>query len=231
MLRKNTKWMVVVFVALAGYALYLQNTPGETEPTPTLPPPPEYLFDLNPLDLLGITIIDAEGEQVSFLVDDEENWYIIEPEEYPTDRLDVQRFFQGVSSLMAWVSLTDVSDITALNTIGLSEPGYQIIVYSKDAPDIEIRIGSETVTGNGYYVLVDEGFPQVVQKSYVDSLIGLHSELPLLPEPTATFDLTIQPGDLEMTQTAEAELELGGTPAEETPEATPESTPEPTEEN
>lgn len=222
MLKKNTKWVILVLAALTMYSIYLTVAPAEVLPTPTLPPPPDFLFEVNPLDIRGITIVDAEGVRVSFEVGEDDIWHITEPEEYPFERLDTQRFFQGVSGLVGWTSLTDASDITALNTIGLTEPGYQVIIYVNDAPDIEIWIGDQTITGNGYYVLVDNGFPQVVSLSAVDGLIILHSELPLLPEPTATLDLTGEPVDPESTLTDDAKLT--GTPAEDAPVGTLEPT-------
>lgn len=222
MLKKNTKWVILVLVALTMYSIYLTVAPAEVLPTPTLPPPPDFLFEVNPLDIQGITIVDAEGVRVSFEVGEDDIWHITEPEEYPFERLDTQRFFQGVSGLVGWTSLTDASDITALNTVGLTEPGYQVIIYVDDAPDIEIWIGDQTITGNGYYVLVDNGFPQVVSLSAVDGLIILHSELPLLPEPTATLDLTGEPVDPESTLTDDAKLTE--TPAEDAPAGTLEPT-------
>lgn len=244
MLKTNTKWVLLTFGGLVLVMLYLQRTPPtQTQPTPTFQPPPEFIFpDTNFTLLIGITLEDAEGNVVEFQSDDEGNWYMTQPEKLPVERTDLVRIYQMISGLQIWTNLVDASGITTMNSVGLAIPSYTITLSISDSSDINIAIGDETITGTGYYILVNRELPQVVQKIYIDSLVDMVENPPLLPEPTSV-DVTPADGTPADGTPADGTPADGtpadGTPTDTTPEATeestsavtPEPTPEPTPDN
>lgn len=194
MIRRSTWIVVIVFLALLGFLIYWQQWgPGASaddasSEIPTVAPKVP-IFDL-PEDaaVVGVRVESAEGGLVEVRREDNQAaWELVEPPHgEDTDSQQVQTM---VDQLVTLRESSSLEAAPSLDVTGLEAPSHTITLTMEDGQQERLYVGDTTITGNTYYVRVDDGSPQVVGQYGLDSALGMLDTLPLLPTPTVETEL------------------------------------------
>jgi hypothetical protein len=87
--------------------------------------------------------------------------------------LDANQLQQAVTTIQGLTITTFLPTPPPLDAIGLTNPSHTITIIMDRGPQREIKVGSVTPTGGGYYVQVDDNSPSVVEKSNLDAVLNL----------------------------------------------------------
>jgi hypothetical protein len=210
---KRSTWITIVALALlVALAWYLQQPDNAFEkigsadatPTNTLAPIVN-LIDLQGGAVEALDITGPAGETVS-MISQGGVWIVKVPYEGLADQSAVQQIVGSI----AYTTVTATFDKNPdLKLVGLDQPTIITLTFTGGAQTV-VKVGKATPTDSGYYVQVDDGPVQVVDKYYLDALLGLLTTPPFMytatPSPTATEPPT---GTVTPTPTAE----VTGTPA------------------
>jgi hypothetical protein len=180
---KRSTWIVlVVFLALVGLMVYLdqKETPtGETAATtPTIPP--EKLFNETDGTPTSIEITSQDGRTVKLARAEAGLWTLEKPFETEADQGSAEAAATQVASLRI-LSKPGVAPAD----VGLSSPAFLLAIETSGGAKKEIRIGDTTPTGSGYYTQ-EAGNDAVIilDKTGIDVLLGLLASPPYLNTPT-----------------------------------------------
>lgn len=179
---KRSTWIVlVVFLALVGVLLYLnQKEPPaeETDATPT--ETVEYLFNESDGLPASIAIEAKSGEQVTVERNEAGVWVLKQPIETEADQGSAEAAATQLKALRV-VSRPGVAPADA----GLVEPAYVMTVKLTGGTEKVVRIGDLTPTGSGYYASID-GSEEVliVDNTGLDALLTLVTSPPFASTPT-----------------------------------------------
>ena len=98
--------------------------------------------------------------------------------------------------LLASAGISDVKvKQIGLPDVGLDKPTYTMTITFDSAKTHKVLIGEVNVIQTGYYVQVDGGPVQLVDKSGIDALVGMLTAPPYLSTLTPTVTLTPIPSD------------------------------------
>lgn len=214
MIRRNTWILLVVLVALIGFAIYFnkQKAQQATQATPTSGP--VSLFSSNLGEPNDIKIEDTTGQSVEITRDSSGTWTLKAPTQDAADQGSAEAAATQVTALRV---LGDVK--LGPDVLGLDKPSYTVTLTFKNGETHTLTIGSATPIQTGYYVQIDGGNSQIADKQGIDALLGLLSNPPYAatatpaetatstPEPaTATPETTLTPADVmpQETETATA---------------------------
>lgn len=193
MIRRNTWIVLLLFVALAALAFYLQrNKPAESaQATPSAAP--QFLLDVDEASLQKLTVQSSTGKFVALERQTDGSWLLVEPAAGATDTAMAQAAVVQLATLRVISSPGTLPGLEALN---LDKALYTVQVEKQDGSRIVINIGRETPTGSGYYVLVsDKNQVVVAGKTGLDAVIQLVENPPLQATPTAEATVTPVPGE------------------------------------
>ena len=183
MLRRNTIVLVGIFVFLLAFAIFLQRGADDTtsDITPTITPS-QFLLDFGSDDVVGLKIESDAGQVVELAQKDLGTWMLIEP---PTiaEETDQQRISSILNGMVSIRIVNPLESAPQLVAVGLDKPAYEITITFVDDLQREIRLGNESPTGNGYYVMVDEETPILVDQSSLNQAINLLETPPILAMP------------------------------------------------
>jgi hypothetical protein len=182
-MKRSTGTVLVVFLALVGLMLYLnQKNPsaGATDVTPTAPV--ESLFSATDGLPTGIDIKSKTGEEVSVERNNAGVWVLKQPIEAEADQGSAEAAASQVTALHI-VSKPDVAPDAA----GLTQPSYVLTVKLTGGAVKTVRIGDLTPTSSGYYTSVDESNEVlIVSKTGLDALLTMVTTPPIASTPTPT---------------------------------------------
>ncbi|MFQ5615862.1 MAG: DUF4340 domain-containing protein [Anaerolineales bacterium] len=192
MLRKNTLILVVVFAVVVVAAILIQRTSEDAPVEPTGPAvvPTRFLFEFGAEVVAGFRVAGPGGQAVEMSKDNEGVWSSIEPPA-PAEDTDQTQVTTTVSQLASVRVLNDLEGGPLLDALGLDFPSHVITIALQDDEQKIIQIGDSSPTGNGYYVRVNSGDPQLVDKIVFDRFIGFLDAPPIIPTPTITPTLEI----------------------------------------
>ncbi len=178
---KRSTWIVlIVFLALIGVMIYLdqkENAPEAVSGTPTLPP--EKLLSEADGAVTGIELSDREGQSVR-LVKDGEQWRLEKPIETEANQGLVE---QAIAQLTVLRILSKPAVAPA--DAGLVSAAYQLTLTTASGAKKEILIGDVTPSNSGYYAQEAGGQAVIVLEKYgVDALRNLLTSPPYLNTPT-----------------------------------------------
>jgi hypothetical protein len=179
---KRSTWIVlVIFLALTGLLLYLnQNEPPADEADATPTAPVEYLFDETDGLPSSIDIQARTGEQVAIERNDAGVWVLKQPIETEADQGSAEAAASQLTALRI-ISKPEV----APDEVGLVEPSYVMTVKLTGGTVEVVRIGDLTPTSSGYYTNIN-GSDEIliVGMTGLDSLLTLVSTPPYVNTPT-----------------------------------------------
>lgn len=207
-MRRSTIYFVLLFVAAAGIYYFLNNREEPADITLTLEPEDvvTYLFSADEGVPAVIRIEAKDGAVVEVARDADNAWALIQPFEAGANSGSVE----AAASQITTMRVLDTLPVVDLDVVGLKDPEYELVVKFTEV-ERNVSIGVITPTGNGYYVLNQDGEVVIVSASAVDGLLNLLNNPPYLetPTPSPTATETSLP-----TATPEAAT---GTPAGATP--------------
>jgi hypothetical protein len=183
MVKRQTWILLALFLALAGFAIYLKYNPQAPAPdknaTPTATTAPvEFLFSAQEGVVTSILIESREGESIG--VKRAGNaWMVTRPFEAAAEPTSVEAAASQVTALTVLARL-DLDPAAA----GLKVPAYTITIGFSSGKSFIAQIGDETPTGTGYYVRKEDGSVLVISRDGIDALLGLLLYPPFLETPT-----------------------------------------------
>jgi len=180
-MKRSTGIVLVVFLALVGLMLYLNQknaATGATDVTPTAPV--ENLFTETEGLPTSIDIKSKTGEQVTIERNNAGVWVLKQPIEAEADQGSAEAAASQVTALRI-VSRPDV----APDEVGLIQPSYILTVKLTGGAVKTVRIGDLTPTSSGYYTSVDDSNEiLIVSKTGLDALLTLVTSPPFVGTPT-----------------------------------------------
>ena len=186
-MRRSTIIFVLLFVIVAGVYYYLNNRDESADIAITLEPEEEitYLFSADVGVPTGIRIESKDGAVVELERGADGAWSVNEPFEGAANSGSVEAAASQITTMRVLDTLPDID----LDVVGLDPPEYELTVTFGDVERI-VSIGVITPTGNGYYMLNEDGDVVIVSAGAVDGLLSLLANPPYLetltPSPTAT---------------------------------------------
>lgn len=183
MIRRSTILVLVLFLALVGFAYYLQG-PGKkasVEPTPT--ESSQLLFSLQ-APSVELRLEKSGAETVEMNRDQQGTWKLTSPK---ADATDTARIETAVGQLLALQSSINLDLSPSQDAAGLSIPAYRISIKLEDGTQEIMNVGKETPTKGNYYVQVGNKGIFIVNKYTLDSFLKLVDEPPILVTPTPTI--------------------------------------------
>lgn len=193
MIRRGT-WIVVgLFVALLAVAVYWQRTNkgGQGNVTPTAAP--QLLFAVRPEVVQSVDVQAMDGRRLVLDRDVAGAWALAEPQ---AEKTDTTRAESSVSAITNLEVETTLEQPPALEAIGLApSPAFTITLVTNDQRALTFKVGKETPTKNGYYVLGGDGKVQIVEKFLLEEALDALDNPPVAatpavdgePIPTAPF--------------------------------------------
>jgi hypothetical protein len=181
---KRSTWIVlVIFLALAGLLLYLnQKEPVTEEGADVIPTaaPVEYLFTEIDGMPTSIDIKSEAGEQVTLARNEAGEWVLKQPIETEANQGSAEAAASQLTTLRI-MSRPEVAPADA----GLVQPSYIMTVELTSGEVKTVRIGDLTPTESGYYTNVNESNKVlIIGKTGLDSLLTLVSSPPYVSTPT-----------------------------------------------
>lgn len=183
MVKRNTWFLLALFAALAGFAVYLNYKPETDAPQADATPsataaPVEFLFPAQEGAVASLLIESREGEAVR-VARGQDGWTLTRPLEAEADPGPVEAAASQVAALTV-VNRLDLDPAV----VGLKSPAYVITVGFGSGRSVRAEIGDETPTGTGYYVRKEDGSILVIDKFGLDALLELLHSPPYLATPT-----------------------------------------------
>ena len=180
-MKRSTGIVLVIFLALVGLMLYLNQRKPATEtadvtPTATV----ENLFIATDGLPTSIDIKSNNGDEVSIERNDAGVWVLKQPIEAEADQGSAEAAASQASALRI-VSRPQVAPAD----VGLTQPAYVLTVKLTSGMLKTVRIGDLTPTSSGYYTSVnDSSEVLIVGKSGLDALLTMVKSPPFVSTPT-----------------------------------------------
>ena len=172
MVKRQTWILLALFLALAGFAIYLKYNPKSDAPDAdatqfATEAPVEFLFPADEGTVTSLLIESREGKIVG--VERGKNaWVLTQPFETEADPTSVEEAASQVAALTVLSRLE--LDLAAA---GLKSPAYTVTVGFSSGNFFIAQVGDETPTGTGYYVRKEDGSVLVIDKYGMDALLNL----------------------------------------------------------
>ena len=190
MIRRSTWIFIIIFVVLTAVASYWERSGNQVEVTPTATPRIS-LLDLNVSSVTRLEILDNQGASLALSKDDAGNWIIEEPVGEIDTSIDLS---SKIESFITVRALSALDSPPPGDASGLYGGAYTITLSLSGDDQRTVVVGSETVTGSGYYVQVNDTV-FVVDKFTIENLVDLLQNPPYItPEATETPEGSPQTG-------------------------------------
>ena len=185
MIKRNTLILLALFVALAGFAVYLNYKPYTPAPDKNATPfptmaPVEFLFPAEAGDVTRVSIESRAGESVR-LERRNNAWVLTQPFEAKADQGSVEAAASQVGALTV-LSRLELDAAAA----GLTSPAYTVTIGFSSGKVFITEIGDATPTDTGYYARKEDGSILVIDMYEMDALLNLLLYPPFLETPTPT---------------------------------------------
>ena len=188
MIRRST-WIVLIFLlALIGLSFYLRGREARELAAATPTEGVSHLFAGGEGAPTMIRVEDSLGVAVEFSRDEQGIWVLNAPESAAADQAVAEAAATQVDALRVLSTVDLAPDI-----IGLDSPAYTISLAFGQSIAHKLLIGAVTPISDGYYVQLDDGPYQVVDKYGLDELTGLLTNPPYLATPTPVLSATPLP--------------------------------------
>jgi hypothetical protein len=183
MIKRNTWILLGIFVFVLAFAIYYQNAPKKAAVSATPTPGTTAVFqNVDEKSINTLRIEDTSGKAVALGRDSTGVWVVTEPKGGPTD---VTQAETAVSQLLALQNIASLDPSSDLGIFGLSKPSYTVTITMNGGAKYVLLIGDVTPTQNGYYVRLNQGSPDIVNKDSVDAMLGMLTKPPFVATPTS----------------------------------------------
>ena len=182
MIRRSTLVLVILFVLVAGVAVYLQKRPAASGSTQASVTPAPALLNIVSTSVTGFQLVDKDG-QIVIKVGSGGQWNVEQPANGTITAGNIQEILSELTSMKVTVSLPAAPPEDAT---GLNQPSYTLTISSTTGPDRVIKVGKAPPTDIGYYVQVDQALPVVIGKYGIDRVVELLRSTRATPTPPAT---------------------------------------------
>ncbi len=178
-MKRSTVILLVVFLALVGLMLYLnQKEPAVIEEDITTAAPVEFLFSDSDGLPTSIDIKSKTGEQIVIARNEARAWVLKKPTETEADQASAEAAATQLTSLRIESRLE-----VAPEAAGLVPASYTLAVETTSGTTKTVRIGDLTPTGIGYYALIDgSNEALVIGRTGLDALLTLLESPPYVNE-------------------------------------------------
>ncbi len=199
MLRKNTRVLLIVLGGVLVLFFYLQRTPlvdPTANPTMAFPtsPPQEYLFDIQPEEVVNITVRDSkQSQEVVMAWDEEDESWMLEAPVVPLEDTNFEQITSMLAQILSLQITSTLEDPPDTALIGLKYPQYVITLTLRNGTQQTLNVGDATPVGSGYYVRLGDGDIVVVNKFGLDFVLGMVEDPPVFPTPTLSPTATFRP--------------------------------------
>ncbi len=187
MIRRNTWILIILFAALVGAAIYLQNQKTKQAASATPTSSSAFVFntatDGNPTD---IKIESSTGVTVEIARDSSGSWTVKSPIAMGANQAGAEAAATQVGALRVLGDFQLGPDI-----VGLDKPSYTITIVFSGGKTHKLLVGSVNPIQTGYYTQLDGGKTQVVDKPGLDSLLGIVTNPPYAQTLTPTVTPTV----------------------------------------
>jgi hypothetical protein len=183
--RRSTIILVVIFIALAGYAYYIQSrNPAASQASATPSPTHATVFNFLTDNVVNFQVSDLHQKQTVAVTRRGQDWHMEQPKDSATDPVRIGDALATIANLDAARVLTDTTDLSAY---GLVTPTIHVRVTMSDTTQSLLQIGDTTLDKSDYYALKG-GDKQVylISSSTVDTLRNYLDLPPYPPTPTLT---------------------------------------------
>jgi hypothetical protein len=178
-MKRSTVIVLVVFLALVGLMLYLNQKEPEKDEAATTPAAPlEFLFSDSDGLPTSIDIKSKTGEQTVLIRNEAGTWVLKKPTETEADQASAEAAATQITSLRIESRLE-----VAPEAAGLVQASYTLTVETTSGTMKTVRIGDLAPTGIGYYALIngsDETF--IISRTGLDALLTLLEAPPYVNE-------------------------------------------------
>ena len=183
MIKRQTWILLALFVALAGFAIFLNYNPKSETPDPNATPfatepPLEFLFPAQEGTVTSMLIESREGETIG-VARKNNAWVLSQPFEAEADQMLVEDAASQVTALTVFNHLA--LDPAAA---GLKSPAYIVTVGFSSGKIFIVQVGDVTPTGSSYYARKEDGDILVIDMYGMDALLNLLLYPPYVETPT-----------------------------------------------
>ncbi|MBN1451406.1 MAG: DUF4340 domain-containing protein [Anaerolineales bacterium] len=178
-MKRSTAIVLVVFLALVGLMLYLnQKEPGTEEAAITPAAPIEFLFSDSDGLPTSIDIKSKTGEQTVLARNEAGAWVLKKPIEMEADQASAEAAASQITSLRIESRLE-----VAPEAAGLVPASYTLTVETTSGTKKTVRIGDLAPTGIGYYAVIDgNNETLIISRTGLDALLTLLESPPFVNE-------------------------------------------------
>ncbi len=224
MIRRNTWILLVLLIALIGFAFYLKNrkTQQAAAATPTAVSggglaSASPLFGASLGAPTDINIKDSTGKVVDVTRNLSGTWVLKAPTDAQASQASAEAAATQVTSLKVLSSVQLGFDV-----VGLDKPAYTMAFKFSGGSSHTLTVGSLDPLQDGYYTSLDGGSVKIVDKPGLDALLQLLTQPPYAATPVPPATLTPVPTEAPPTAAAtETSLPATtGTAASSTPAST-----------
>jgi len=192
MIRRSTIIVILILAALVALAFYLQRAKPEEQAQSTPTAVQKFLFAFDS-PVQGMRLEHSGSGVVEIERDPDGKWVMTSP---PTEATDIGAVEAAVSQLLSIPIVSDLPQAPDLESAGLADPTYRVLIRLEDGSQELISVGKETPTGSGYYVLVSNRGMFVVSKYSLDPFLRLVDNPPFAPTATPAIEAgTPEPQD------------------------------------
>lgn len=185
MIRRSTWILLLVLAVLVAFTLYFQKYQGKKQENSATATPTVVKADLLSVDISTvseITISDSAQSQISFYRNPATSQWVIT--DVPVEQADSFQIESVLAQLFSIQVLETLTQSPPLDSISLAIPAYSITIKKSDGTQSVVDVGSATAIGSGYYVRVDGNQIVIVDKTVMDTVLGMLATPPLVATST-----------------------------------------------
>lgn len=190
---KRSTWILlaVFFIALATAIYYSRSPLAQEKEEPAATPQPRLLEGWSNDRVYAIEFTYGERQTYRLKIGADNRWQAVGSSE-PIGQGKVEELLTSLLSLQVLASLDSPNSLIAT---GFDQGLYRVTITDAGGIQSTIQIGQATPTNSGYYILLDDHPPVIVNKYAVDTLLVILHPDKLKPsaEDVPSFTLPAEP--------------------------------------
>lgn len=187
MVKKPTLVLLGIFIIVAAFAVWMEESPSILPPSGTATPTniPNPLVDWNLAGTRVISYKDPAGTTINLRMgEDFTDWDI---DEIPGAKADSGKIMQVLSEITSMQPVQKLESQPSDEAMGLGEEAKVITLIDSSDREFEIQMGSETPISSGSYIKAGGNY-YIINTPIIDNVTGLLT-LDGIIRPTETPEL------------------------------------------